>query len=66
MNPNAEHLLDRFHIAMRLTLMGQTAKGSDTSEAKLQEFAMKELERMERFLWNGDVFQSVAKTTANA
>ena len=26
-NPEAEHILDWFHIAMRLTVMGQTAKG---------------------------------------
>jgi hypothetical protein len=26
-NPEAAHILDWFHIAMRLTVMGQTAKG---------------------------------------
>ena len=26
LNPNAEHLLDCFHLAMRLALMQQTAK----------------------------------------
>jgi len=27
LNPQAEHLIDWFHITMRLTVMGQMAKG---------------------------------------
>jgi hypothetical protein len=27
LNPHAEHLLDWFHLAMRLTVLQQTAKG---------------------------------------
>jgi len=30
LNPQAEHLLDWFHVTMRITLMGQLAKGDAT------------------------------------
>ena len=32
LNPEAEHYLDWFHITMRLTVMGQYAKGLDTTQ----------------------------------
>jgi hypothetical protein len=32
LNPEAEHYLDWFHVAMRLTVMGQYAKGLDTTQ----------------------------------
>lgn len=33
LSPNAEHLLDWFHVAMRLTVMGQYAKGLSATAA---------------------------------
>jgi hypothetical protein len=37
LNPEAEHYLDWFHITMRLTVMGQYAKGLDTTQEKREE-----------------------------
>jgi hypothetical protein len=34
LNPEAEHYLDWFHVTMRLTVMGQYAKGLDTTQGK--------------------------------
>jgi hypothetical protein len=34
LNPEAEHYLDWFHITMRLTVMGQFAKGLDTTQGR--------------------------------
>jgi hypothetical protein len=56
LNPQAEHLIDWFHITMRLTVMGQMAKGlgGDTA-VKVAE----ELERLKWFLWHGNVFRAL-------
>jgi hypothetical protein len=59
LNPNAEHLLDWFHITMRLTVMRQMAKGLGTQGTELRESAIKELERIKWFLWHGNVFRAL-------
>jgi hypothetical protein len=57
MNPNAEHLLDWFHITMRLTVLKQMSKGLKShpflpSIAKLQH----ELDSIKWYLWHGNTF----------
>ena len=59
LNPNAEHLLDWFHITMRLTVMRQMAKGLGVAGTELREIALKELERIKWFLWHGNVFRAL-------
>jgi len=56
LNPQAEHLIDWFHITMRLTVMGQMAKGlgGDTAVEVAEE-----LERLKWFLWHGNVFRAL-------
>lgn len=44
LNPNAEHLLDWFHITMRITVINQMAKGLESAPAELQTLVLKELE----------------------
>jgi hypothetical protein len=58
-NPNAEHLLDWFHITMRITFMHQMAKGLGVAGTELREIALKELERIKWFLWYGNVFRAL-------
>ena len=41
LNPNAEHILDWFHITMRLTVMLQMAKGLGAKGTELREIARK-------------------------
>jgi len=53
MSPNAEHILDWFHITMRLTVMRQMAKGLGPPGFELRDLALKVLERIKWFLWNG-------------
>src|ERR1035437_3310200 len=56
LNPLAEHLLDWFHVAMRLTVMGQMNKGMRESEsATLSQSVEKHLESLKHHLWNGNV-----------
>ena len=59
LNPNAEHLLDWFHLTMRITVMRQMAKGLGAAGTELRETALKELERIKWFLWHGNVFRAL-------
>jgi hypothetical protein len=64
LNPQAEHLLDWFHVTMRLTVMQQTAKSlpETTSDEEMtyeiRAPVSKELERLKWFLWHGNVYQA--------
>jgi hypothetical protein len=65
LNPQAEHILDWFHVAMRLTVMQQMAKGlppttSDGEETyTLRDPVVRSLERLKWFLWHGKVYQAL-------
>ncbi len=59
LNPNAEHILDWFHITMRLTVMLQTAKGLGVKGSESQENTLKKLERIKWFLWHENVFRAL-------
>jgi hypothetical protein len=61
LNPQAEHLLDRFHLTMRLTVLNQTAKGlpetvgEGADQYELRPGVLKDLQRIKWFLWHGSV-----------
>jgi hypothetical protein len=65
MSPEAEHLLDWFHLAMRLTVLQQTAKGlpetiSDEEETyRLRDPVVRSLERLKWFLGHGNVYRAL-------
>ena len=67
LNPQAEHLLDWFHLAMRLTVMQQTAKGlpqtlQDEEETfTLRDPVVQQLERLKWSLWHGNVYKAFQK-----
>ena len=56
LNPQAEHLIDWFHITMRLTVLAQISKGLDPQSARA---AASELERLKWFLWHGNAFRAL-------
>ena len=56
-SPLASHILDWFHITMRLTVLGQMAKGMPV-EQKGEQFE-KELERVKWFLWHSNLYQAL-------
>src|SRR5713226_9403040 len=56
-SPLKEHILDWFHITMRLTVLSQMAKGVSVQD-KGEEFD-KELERVKWFLWHGNVYEAL-------
>jgi hypothetical protein len=60
LNPLAEHLLDWFHVSMKLTVMGQMNKGMQKVEARdLINDVEKQLESLKHHLWNGNITQAL-------
>jgi hypothetical protein len=65
LNPQAEHLLDWFHVTMRLTVLSQTAKGlpetigEGEEQLPLRPEVLKALESIKWYLWHGNVFQAL-------
>jgi len=60
LNPQAEHVLDWFHLAMRLTVMGQMAKGlGSRGRQDLARNLTRQLERLKWFLWHGNLFRAL-------
>ncbi len=56
-SPLASHILDWFHIAMRLTVLSQMAKGVSV-EQKGEKFEQ-ELERVKWFLWHSNLYKAL-------
>jgi hypothetical protein len=59
LRPPAEHLLDWFHITMRVTVMKQMAKGIPRTDLVDLEA---EIDRVEWYLWHGNVFRALQVT----
>ena len=57
LNPNAEHILDWFHITMRITVMKQIVKGLTNKE--LKKDCGKELDSIKWYLWHGNIFHAL-------
>jgi hypothetical protein len=66
LHPHCEHILDWFHIAMRVEQLSQTARGFyGTYDCLMtKEKILKELERVKWFLWHGNVFRADETLTA--
>ena len=54
MSPCAEHVLDWFHLTMRLTVLGQYAKGLAHHNEEEAQAVARELKRIKGYLWNGN------------
>jgi len=59
LNPQSEHLLDWFHITMRLTIMKQMARGLENAE--LKELILPMIESAKWYLWHGNVVRALEK-----
>ena len=51
MSPKATHILDWFHLTMKLTVLGQYGKGLVQCEAVLGEAIRDKIERLKWSLW---------------
>ena len=61
MSPKATHLLDWFHLTMKLTVLGQFGKGLVHCEAVLGEAIRDQIERLTWSLWHGQVDKALGK-----
>jgi hypothetical protein len=52
LSPEAEHVLDWFHVTMRLTVLRQMVKGAAPTPAWAED-RLRDLERAKWLLWNG-------------
>ncbi len=60
LSPESEHILDWFHVTMRLTMMQQLAKGVPTpADTPGQRTVTAQLERIKWYLWHGNVFRAL-------
>jgi hypothetical protein len=65
LHPEAEHLLDWFHVTMRLTVLKQIAKGlpekfgDADSQYELRPHVLQDLESIKWYLWHGNVFKAL-------
>ena len=57
LNPHAEHLLDWFHITMRITVLTQLTKGPRSVPETPSDVAA-QLQRLKWFLWHGNIFRA--------
>ena len=61
MSPEAEHILDWFHITMKLTVLDQYAKGLVHCDAVLGEAIREKIERLKWSLWHGNLYKALYK-----
>src|SRR6266849_6260849 len=61
MSPQATHILDWFHLTMKLTVLGQFGKGLVQCEAVLGEQIRDQIERLKWSLWHGQVDKALGK-----
>jgi hypothetical protein len=61
MSPEAEHILDWFHLTMRLTVLDQYAKGLVHCDQTLGEQMREKIERLKWSLWHGNLYKALYK-----
>ena len=61
MSPMATHILDWFHLTMKLTVLGQFGKGLVYCEAVLGAEIGNKIERLKWSLWHGQVNKALGK-----
>jgi hypothetical protein len=64
MSPKATHILDWFHLTMKLTVLDQFGKGLVQCEAVLGEQIRDQIERLKWSLWHGQVDKALGKIDA--
>ncbi len=57
-SPCGEHVLDWFHIAMRLTMLSQYAKGVAQLDHRTGSGLLAEIERIKWLLWHGNLHRA--------
>ena len=61
MSPEAEHIVDWFHLTMRLTGLDQYGKGLVHCDQVVGEEMRQKIERLKGSLWHGNLFKALYK-----
>jgi hypothetical protein len=61
MSPEAEHILDWFHLTMKLTVLDQYGKGLVRCDPVLGQEIRDKIERLKWSLWHGNVYKALYK-----
>jgi len=61
--PEAEHVLDWFHIAMRITVLEQYARGVGNQDEAKGKKLLQQLERIKWLLWHGNQHRARQETS---
>ena len=59
LHPNREHVLDWFHITMRLTVLQQQTKSLQEEKSEIGAGASKQVESVKHLLWHGNVDEAL-------
>ncbi|MBV9226187.1 MAG: ISKra4 family transposase [Acidobacteriaceae bacterium] len=63
LHPFSEHLIDWFHITMRLTVLQQQTKGLQEEQPQTGAAVSKQLESVKQFLWHGNTEEALERLT---
>ena len=63
LHPFSEHLLDWFHITMRLTVLQQQTKGLQQERPETGADVAKQLESIKHLLWHGNTPEALERIT---
>src|SRR5260370_1901824 len=61
LHPNSEHVIDWFHITMRLTVMQQQTKALQEERPEIGAAASKQVESIKHLLWHGNVEEALER-----
>ena len=59
LHPNSEHVIDWFHITMRLTVLQQQTKSLQEEGPQIGAAASKQVESVKHLLWHGNVEEAL-------
>jgi hypothetical protein len=59
LHPNSEHLIDWFHITMRLTALRQQTKSLQVEQQEVGAAVLKQVESVKHLLWHGNAEEAL-------
>jgi hypothetical protein len=63
LHPSSEHVLDGFHITMRLTALRQQTKALEAARPESGAATSKQIESIQHLLWHGNVEEALERLT---
>jgi hypothetical protein len=63
LHPNSEHVIDWFHITMRLTVLRQQTKALEEARPQAGAAVSRQIESIKHLLWHGNVEEALERLT---